>query len=94
VLWSDLNDIRGTTMIGMALAIVCLFWGLGCLCRDIARWRVWGWVRQQAKTIAVSGLLLIAAGWLLIDMTPKAVRLYAAHRECGTWTAHCQHNWR
>jgi hypothetical protein len=33
---SNLADlVRGGVMIGIAFAIVCLFWGLGCLCGDV-----------------------------------------------------------
>jgi hypothetical protein len=27
--------------------------------------------------------------WLVVDMTPKAVRLVDAYSECGTWTGRC-----
>jgi hypothetical protein len=78
---SDLADlVRGAVIIGIAFAIVCLFWGLGCLCRDIAQWRVWGWARQRlinlsghVKNLSTTQVLLLvlialAAVWVATDI--------------------------
>jgi hypothetical protein len=85
---SNLADlVRGLTMIGLTFAVVFLFWGLGCLCRDILRWRLWGWALQRlvnlsghVKNLSITQVLLLAlialvAAWAVTDIYLRIDRI-------------------